>query len=47
MKLGVLTGIHEDVIRLEMAIEVLDQAVCEVIACLVGYAGDPPGDDDE
>ena len=41
MKLGVLAGIHEDVIRLKRAFEILHQAGCEVIACLgdiVGYS---------
>jgi len=41
MKLGVIAGIHEDVLRLRQALEVLQQAGCEAIACLgdiVGYS---------
>jgi predicted phosphodiesterase len=41
MRLGVLGGIHEDVIRLTQAFELLDHAGCETIACLgdiVGYS---------
>jgi len=41
MRLGVLASIHEDVIRLEQAVDVLRQTGCETILCLgdiVGYS---------
>ena len=41
MKLGFLAGIHEDIVRLQQAVDVLRQAGCELTACLgdiVGYS---------
>ena len=41
MRVGVLAGIHEDVVRLEQAVDVLRQNGCEVSVCLgdiVGYS---------
>ena len=41
MRVGVLAGIHEDVVRLEQAVDVLRQAGCETMLCLgdiVGYS---------
>src|SRR5204863_2169564 len=40
-RLGVLAGIHEDVVRLEQAVDVLRQTGCEAVLCLgdiVGYS---------
>lgn len=41
MRLGVITGVHEDVVRLKQAFELLRQNGCDAIACLgdiVGYS---------
>ena len=41
MRLGLISGIHEDIIRLEAAISLLQAHNCETIACLgdlVGYS---------
>ncbi len=41
MKLGIMSGIHEDIIRLEEALELLKSHACEKIICLgdiVGYS---------
>jgi hypothetical protein len=41
MRLGLINGIHEDIIRLEAAVELLEKQGCEAIACLgdlVGYS---------
>ena len=41
MKCGILAGIHEDIVRLQQAVNVLRQAGCELTACLgdiVGYS---------
>jgi predicted phosphodiesterase len=41
MRLGILAGIHEDVVRLEQAVDVLRQIGCETVVCLgdiVGYS---------
>ena len=40
MRLGVLAGIHEDVARMEQAVDMLRQIGCETVVCLgdiVGY----------
>ena len=34
MRLGLISGIHEDIIRLEAAISLLQAHNCEAIACL-------------
>jgi hypothetical protein len=41
MRLGILAGIHEDVVRLEQAVDVLRQIGCETVVCLgdiIGYS---------